>query len=212
MTRTPRLAVALAAAAAATVLLTACNPAQAGSAALVGDIRITESRVNEATSDALAAAATLPDGQADALDPAAVLRQNVNRLIASELLATIAVEEGIVVTQGEIDALLAQASSGTDPDEFAAQIALQAGVPPEDLESFARDFLIQQKLGLKLAPTGDANAQQDASRARLVQEADERGVTVSPRYGAWDPTLAAVTGDLNDLSVTPSASDAPAEQ
>ena len=211
MTRTPRLAVVLAAAAAATVLLTACNPAQAGAAALVGDIRITESRVNEATSDALAAAATLPDGQADSLEPAAVLRQNVNRLIASELLATIAVEEGIVVTQGEIDALLAQASAGTEPDEFAAQIALQAGVPPEDLESFARDFLIQQKLGQKLAPTGDANAQQAASRARLVQEADERGVTVSPRYGAWDPTQAVVSGDLNDLSVTPSPTAAPEE-
>lgn len=192
----------------AALLLSACDPMQAGSAALVGDVRITETQVNEAAAAAAAAAATIPPGQSQGIDPTTLLRQNLNRLISAELLARVAIEEGITVTPAEVDALLVQAAAGATRADFEAQIASQTGVPPTDLESFARDFLVQQKLGQKLAPGADQAAQAAAVQARLAQEAAEVGVTVSPRYGAWDATNGGINADLNDLSVpaTPAAS------
>lgn len=208
MTRTHRAA-AVVVAVAATLLLTACNPAQAGAAALVGDVRITETRVNQAAGDALAAAMTDPNAAPGGLDSSTFLRQNTNRLITSQLLAIAALREGITVTQPEIDAVIAQAAGGATTETFEAQVAAQFAVPPDELESFVHDFVVRQKLGVKLAPTGDSTAQRAAADAYLVQLADEVGVTVSPRYGHWNSETALIDGDLNDLSVPKSASPEP---
>lgn len=205
MTRTHRAA-AVVVAVAATLLLTACNPAQAGAAALVGDVRITETQVNQAAADALAAATKDPNAAPGGLDSSTFLRQNTNRLITSELLAIAAQREGITVTQPEIDGVIAQAAGGTAAESFQAQIAAQFAVPPAELESFVHDFVVRQKLGAKLAPSGDSTAQRAAADAYLVQLADEVGVTVSPRYGHWNSETALIDDDLNDLSVPSSPS------
>ncbi len=180
--------------------LAGCNPAEAGAAAVVGDVRITETRVNEGASEAADAAATLPDTPENALDNSQFMRENANRLISSVLLTRTAAEEGIVVTQAEVDELLNQASGGQPRPVLEATVAAQLAVPPSELNEFAYDFLVNRKLGEKLVPGTDVAAQNAAARARVVQTAAEVGVTVSPRYGAWDPTLGAITGSADDLS------------
>jgi SurA N-terminal domain len=208
MTRTHRTA-ATVVAVAATLLLTACNPAQAGSAATVGDVRITESEVNQSASEALAAASADAQTASTGLDSATFLRQTTNRYITSELLAIAAAEEGITVSQAEIDTVIAQASNGVPVEQFEAQLAAQFAVPPSGLNDFVHDFVLHSKLGAKLDPSGDSTAQRAAADARLVQVADRVGVTVSPRYGQWNPEKATIDSDLNDLSATPTPSSSP---
>ena len=207
MTRARR-ASAAATVAVAAVLLSACGSTQAGAAAVVGDVRITETRVNQAAADAAAAASPFPPTRPRGSTPGTFPQANANRLVTSELLAIAAAQEGIVVTQSEVDTLLDQAAGDTSRAEFEAQIAAQTGVPPADLESFARDFIIQQKLGEILAPGADATAKTAAVNARLAQIAEQEGVTVSPRYGAWNAEAARIEGDVNDLS-SPQATPEP---
>jgi SurA-like N-terminal domain len=180
--------------------LAGCNPAEAGAAAVVGDVRITETRVNEGAAEAAEAAATLPDTPENALDSSQFMRENANRLISSVLLTQTAAEEGIVVTQAEVDELLDQASGGQPRPVLEATVAAQLAVPPSELNEFAYDFLTNRKLGQKLVPGTDVSAQNAAARARVIQTADEVGVTVSPRYGAWDPSEGAIIGSADDLS------------
>ena len=210
MTRTHRTAAVLVAVA-ATLLLTACNPAQAGAAATVGDVRITESQVNQSASEALTAAEADAQAAAAGLDSANFLRQTTDRLITSQLLAIAAAEEGITVSQAEIDAVIAQASNGASAEQFEAQLAAQFAVPPSEVNAFVHDFVLRTKLGVKLDPSGDTTSQRAAADARLVQVADQVGVTVNPRYGAWNPEKATIDGDLNDLSSTPTPSPSPSE-
>lgn len=207
MTRTYRAA-AVALALAATLVLTGCNPAQAGAAATVGDVRISETRVNQSAADALAAATADPSA-APGLDSSTFLRQTTNRLIASELLAIAAAEEGITVTQAEIDEVLVQAAGGSTVGQLETQLAAQFAVPPAEVDAFVRDFIVRQKLGAKLVPGDDTTAQRAAVDARLAEIADEVGVTVSPRYGHWNSETASIDGDLNDLSVTQSPEPEP---
>lgn len=197
-----------------TLVLTACTPAQAGAAAIVGQTRITENHVNQAAAEAEQAAATLPDTPENALNTSTFLRENTNRLINSVVLERTCAEEGIVVTQAEVDALLLQAAGGQPPEILAATVAAQLAVPPTELNAFAKDFLLSQKLGQKLVPGTDTAAQTAAARARVAQTAAQLGVTVNPRYGTWDPTQAAIADDLDDLSrpagaPAPSSSDQP---
>lgn len=188
--------------------LSACTPTQAGAAAIVGQTRITETHVNQAAAEAEQAAATLPDTPENALDTSTFLRENTNRLINSVVLEKTCAEEGIVVTQAEVDALLLQAAGGQPPAVLAATVAAQLAVPPSELNQFAKDFLLSQKLGQKLVPGSDAAAQSAAARARVAQTAAQLDVTVSPRYGAWDPAQAAITQGLDDLS-RPAVAPAP---
>lgn len=208
MTSTHRAA-AVVVAVAATLLLTACNPAQAGSAATVGDVRITESQVNASATEALTAAAADAQAAANGLDSATFLRQTTNRLIASQLLAIAAEEQGLTVTQAEIDTVIAQASNGVSAEQFEAQLAAQFAVPPSEVNDFVHDFVLHTKLGVKLDPSGDTTSQPAAANAYLVQVADQVGVTVSPRYGQWNADKATIDSDTNDLSVTPSPSTSP---
>lgn len=218
MTRTRRLTAAglLAVAAVLTLSLTACDPNQTGAAAIVDQVRITEAEVNQAASEAIAAADRVPPGQGQPIDRTQVLKQNTERLINSQLIAIAAAQEGVTVSQSEVDKLLQQASYGTDQLHFEGNIAVQAGVPPQAISSFARDFLLRQKLGQQLDPKGGPEAQMKAANAKISQVAEQVGVTVSPRYGTWDAATLAIGGPVNDLSVTPSPSPTdsspPAEQ
>src|SRR5262249_52113110 len=158
--------------------LGACQPAEAGAAAIVGDTRISESSVSAAANEAGAAGEAQPTGTVQPLDQTVLLRQNVTPMITSELVEIPPAEEGGTVTQTEVDNIIAQAKSGSPSDAaFEAGLAAQAGVPPSAVEDFARDYLLRQNLGEKLAPTGDLTAQNQAAADKLAQVATEVGVT-----------------------------------
>lgn len=176
--------------------LAACTP-RPGSAAYVGDDRLTVNQVESDTRAVLAAAAS--SGQTG-LDPAEVNRRQVDRFVTDRLITVAAQRRGITVSDAEVDALIRQAAGTTDTATFADQLAASQLVPPGDLDAFARSVALNQKLVAAIAPGASATAQNTAIVSALGELSSQLGTGVSPRYGAWDPTQLTVALPPDDLS------------
>ena len=202
-----RTAVAAATVAVATTL-SACNPKEAGSAAVVGGYRITETRVQTDAKEVVAGVERL-GGQPPASGP--LLSALVSRMVAERLVFDAAVKESISVSQGDIDALIAKSGGRqTLEDKFLQNAGSWA--PPSALDDQARVFLIENALAQKLSPS-DTTAQAAAVTKYLTDVAAEVGVEIAARYGTWDPTKISLGPVPDDLSVpaivVPSASSSP---
>lgn len=189
----------------AATLLAGCGVDLAGSAAVVGDQRVTETQLADAVSQVRAEA-----GPA-AFDPAKASHENVTRLTRQLLVGDAVAREGIVVTPSQVDALLAAtAQSSGGHDKLAAALLAQDSVPASAVPAYALTFLQQQELGKKLAPT-TADGGQQAVGAYLSKLSAELDVQISPRYGTWDLTTLGLGAPPTDLAapaggVAPSAS------
>lgn len=191
--------------AAAVVGLAACNPAEAGSAAVVGPNRVTEAVVMQ---DAKEVLAEIQAQNAIAPSTDLLLRELVQRQVDIRLYNEAAKREGITVTQGQVEALITQAGGRTNVEKSFAT-ADQQWVPASGVDDAARVFLIQQALVEKLAPGQSTTEQAAALQKYLGDLSKQIGVSVSPRYGSWDAAKVAVVAPVNDLSspaASPSAS------
>lgn len=77
---------------------------------------------------------------------------------------------------------------------------LQSGIPSDQIQQAARTTLLVQKLGEKLAPAQDAQAQQGAVGIAIIELSKQEGTEVSPRFGSWDGKTLEVAAPPNDLS------------
>ncbi len=182
--------------AAAVVGLSACNPAEAGSAAVVGPYRVSESSIQQDAKDVLKQIDAL-QGTPPAYD--ALLRELVQRQVDIRLYNEAAKREGITVTQGQVEQLITQAGGRANVEKGFAT-ADQQWAPASGVDDAARVYLIEQQLAQKLAPGQAADAQAQAVQKYLGDLANEIGVSVSPRYGSWDPAKVLVVAPTNDLS------------
>jgi hypothetical protein len=180
----------------AVLALTACDPRQAGAAAVVGKTRVTETQVNH---DATQVIDLLTKSGAALPSTADLLRAQVEYRVDDVLVQVAAARNGITVTQGQIESLINQSGGRA---ALSAQLLQEQGVwlPPSRLNALAESFLIQQALGHQLAPTGDAAAQSTAVSTYISKLAKDLGVAISPRYGAWNPSTLRVGAAPNDLS------------
>ncbi len=201
---------AAAAVAFVTVALTvsACDPREAGSAALVGGYRVTETTVQNQAKQVIAGIQRL-GGQAP--DNGALLTALVNRLVRERLFERAGAKENVVVTQGQVDALI-EKSGGRKALEDKFLQNSGSWTPASSLDEQARVFLIQTALAEKLAPN-DTAGQAAAVAKYLVDLATAEGVQIAPRYGTWDPATIGVGPVSDDLSrpaiPTPAASPSP---
>jgi hypothetical protein len=197
VTSTRVRAVSVAAAALAAVLLSGCASSLAGSASVVGGVSVSDRDVAVSVDELLAQVAGVEGAQP--LDEATATRVTVERYTRSLLFQEAAAREGITVTQGEVDEIVAQTVEGQfggDRVAFENALATQQGVPASEIGEFARDFVIRSKVVEKIAPTGDTEVISDY----LVRLSDEVGVEVSPRFGTWDPVNVSVGAVPDDLS------------
>ncbi|MEU8362026.1 SurA N-terminal domain-containing protein [Nonomuraea sp. NPDC048882] len=161
-------------AAAVVVGLTACSsPMHAGAAAVVGNERISTSKLSADTQAYLAA---LKQNQLDekALGVPAtqvVLQRLVNVSISKQLMA----RYNVAVSETEIDAAL------KDPGQFESpQINLLAnGVSPNDARDYGRIMVGLSKLQQQFGG--------EAGRQKLGQEFASIKTVFNPRYGALNP-------------------------
>ncbi|WP_283135417.1 SurA N-terminal domain-containing protein [Rhizohabitans arisaemae] len=161
---------------AATVALTACNPIQAGSAAIVGNERISQEELNTDVRDYTAALVKLkvPEDQISAIAIPGYVLQSLIPVRAYEQVGR---ANGVTVTDGEIDAFIAS-KGGLQQAEVEA---LQAGVPPQEMRGLARAQLIQQKLLVKFGGGTDKAALKRA-QGLLSKEITKLKLVVNPRY------------------------------
>ena len=183
MTRTPRRRAL--AAGTALLLLTGCGDGEVrpGAAAVVGTDRIEVSELQELVDRGLA------DPQAAqqlGADRAAFQRSALSRLINNEILEQAAEDEGVEVTEGDVDEQLERFAEQAGSREALEMQAAQSGVSPQDLRPFVRSIVLDQALADKVTadiPVAPADlqalyqeniAQYDRVRTRHILVPDEK--------------------------------------
>lgn len=198
MTGVPRRAL-VAAMLGAVLVLSACGGQQPGSAATLGDSRITEQQLTAQVQDVLTA-----QGQPVDTADATLTSQTLGRMIVIDLLNTLADREDIVITQGRIDEQIAAYVEQAGDQAAMESTFVQQGVAPSQIEDVVRLNLQAQDLGQKLVPAGSAEEQGAAVFTAATELSDELDVTTSPRFGTWDPATLQVGPVPDDLSTPPS--------
>jgi foldase protein PrsA len=153
------------------VLLSGCgngSQVRAGAAALVGDQRISDSdlaaRVDRGLADPAAA-------QQLGADRVGYQRQVLSRMVNADLLEAAARDKGVVVTEGQVDARIAQFATQAGGQAQLQQQAAQGGIAAADLRQVIRGVVLQEALGDAVTadlPAPDASLRA-AYQANLAQ-------------------------------------------
>lgn len=198
MTSVRRLALAAATAAVAVLALSACGNAPAGAAATLGDTRISDQELTAQVEEILEA-----KGQPADSEDASLVQQTLGRMITTQLVDTLAVREGVEVTQGQIDEEYANYAAQVGGEQALEELFLAENVAPSQLESIIRLQIQAQLLGIALAPEGSADEQGAAVFEAAALLSEELNTTISPRFGTWDPTTLSLGPTPDDLAAPP---------
>jgi hypothetical protein len=197
-TRAVSAALLVSSLAAASVVVSGCGSTDAGTAAKVGSETISETELTDWTQGVLVATGKSPN----AIE-AQVTANSLNLLIYLDLLDGLAGAVGVTASQGEIDAAGQSLLQGGATEKDVEASAAQAGIAPDEIESFLRANVLTPKIQEILAPGASAEEQQAIFRQALVTTANELGVTVNPRYGSWSPDSIQIGAPPSDLSIPP---------
>lgn len=203
MTTARRRALIPAAILALGLVLSGCASIDNGSdAAVVGETRITNDRLEADVNDVFAAQGK-PTNTADEQ----LVTQTLNWLIVKELLEQVAADNGIVVTQGDIDRERATEVTAAGSEAALNDAYLKQLVSPQQIDNRIRFALLAQKVAAAIAPGQEAEAATTALVTTVVAKSNAVDPQVNPRYGTWDSTslqLGSSTAGLS--SPLPSAS------
>jgi len=190
--------------AAAALLLTGCS--QVGAAATLGDTKITQATVQGSIDSILAERANVDTTQMQ-LETGEVLNRGQLRFhLFSEILSAVGKDLKLEVTKAEIDTRRASILEQVGGVELLPSALVGAGIAPEDLDKYIEALSFSDKISQALVAKGVTEDQIGTEIQKLiVAKANELGVTVNPRYGKWDPTVAdIVESDPVSSAVTPS--------
>jgi hypothetical protein len=173
------------------LLLTGCSMdgspqpvvVDSGQAAVSADFRIAQSEIADDVSLVLAG-----QGQPPGAPPAGLATATAQRVVQNRLIASYAEKNGIELTQTQVEQSLEQLASENGGQDALNALALQSGIPTEALEDTVRTTLLITAIGLKVNPTGDAQAKGDSTRVALAEYSAAIDLEVAPRYGTWDDT------------------------
>lgn len=173
------------------VVLSGCGQTLAGSAAVVGETRLTDSQLSQTVST-LSTELGIPES-------AQVSQAVLSRWMVGQLVEQLAEKSGVTVSKGEVDAAIATESENAGGREAFEQGALQAGVLPEDIPDAVRTSLLIDKLSQFTVTDEDPSGQTGLiTQVQLLsQELDPQ---VSPRFGTWDAEQLSVGSLPDDLS------------
>jgi foldase protein PrsA len=165
-----RSAGATAVLAAAAMLMSGCNTSP-GAAALVGDDRIsTDNLQHEVNRD-------LADPQAKAQlgsDRAGFDRTALGRLINNLVITAAAAEHHITASEADVDQQLSQFAQQAGGTTQLQDQAAQSGIPRNELRSFTRFYVLEQKLGDRLvASVPVSRAQLQAAYQKNIDNYDQ---------------------------------------
>lgn len=191
------------------VALTAClvlagcaGLGEAGSAATVGDVQVSTETLADQTG-AVQEQRGEPVGSPDLALTLGVLQ----RLVITELVSQAAAAQGVTVTQGEIDATIAEFEAQLGGAEALQAAYLDSNVPAQSIEQQVALSVQVQKLGAALVPDADANGQQQAVSQYVTGFGMQEGISVSPRFGTWDPATLTIGPLPSDLATTVQVED-----
>lgn len=189
---------------AATFVLTGCS--QVGAAATVGDIKITQATVQGSINSILAERAKVDTTQMQLETGEALNRSQLRFHLLSTLLREVASELKLTVSKAEIDTRRAGILDQVGGAASLPAALVNAGIAPGDLDIYIEAISYSDKISKNLIAAGVAQDQLGAEIQKLVvAKAKQLGVTINPRYGKWDATVAdVVAADAASSAVTPS--------
>lgn len=189
---------------AATFVLTGCS--QVGAAATVGDTKITQATVQGSIDAILAERAKVDITQMQLETGEALNRSQLRFHLLSTLLRELGDELKVAVTKAEIDTRRASILEQVGGTASLPAALVNAGIAPNDLDTYIEAISYSDKISQALISAGVTEDQVGAEIQKLVvAKAKELGVTVNPRYGKWDATVADVVAtDSASTAVTPS--------
>ena len=188
----------------AALLLTGCS--QVGAAATLGDTKITQATV-QGSIESILAERTKVDITQMQLETGEVLNRGQLRFhLFSEILREVGKDLKLEVTKAEIDTRRASILDQIGGVASLPTALVNAGIAPEDLDKYIEALSFSDKITQTLVAKGVTDDQLGTEIQKLiVAKANELGVTVNPRYGKWDPTVAdIVENDPASSAVTPS--------
>jgi hypothetical protein len=188
---------------ATTLLLTGCS--QVGSAATIGNTKISQATV-QSSIDAILAARQGVDTSQMQLETGEVLNRGQLRFhLLTALLREVGKEIKLSVSKAEIDTRRQSIIDQVGGVEALPNALIGAGIAPNDFDQYIEAILISDKITQALTAAGVTEADMGAQISKLVvAKAKELGVTVNPRYGKWDATVAdVVASDAAGTAVTP---------
>lgn len=197
------LALVVPAGAVVALCLGACSPMHTGAAATVGSTRISVTDLNAAVQHDLATTDATSSAPLDRT--AAAVQASLTTLIDDDLLADAAKAKGITVSETEIQSVLATQRQTNGTDEATAKAN---GIPFADLHEVVHQAVLINKLETAVGKGAtDQTVLGQLLSIYLASIAKEQGVSVSPRYGVWQPAnLKVVDGDAFTSSQSPAAS------
>lgn len=192
------------AAVSAALLLTGCS--QVNSAATVGSIKISQATVQTSIDDIMAERDTVDTTEMQLATGEDLNRSQMRFHILTELLIEIGTKVKITVSKAEIDTRRASITDQVGGPTGLPAALVGAGIAAKDFDQYLQGIIIAEKLGQALQATGVAQDQIGAAIQKLVVDtANEKKVTVNPRYGVWDSATAdVVPADSAGSAVTPS--------
>jgi hypothetical protein len=188
---------------ATTLLLTGCS--QVGSAATLGSTKISQATV-QSSIDAILAARQGVDTSQMQLDTGEALNRGQLRFhLLTALLREVGKEIKLSVSKAEIDTRRQSIIDQVGGEEALPNALVGAGIAPKDFNQYIEAISLSDKISQALSAAGVAEADMGAQIQKLVvAKAKELGVTVNPRYGKWDGTVAdVVASDAAGTAVTP---------
>ena len=188
---------------ATTLLLTGCS--QVGSAATVGSTKISQATV-QSSIDAILASRKGVDTSQMQLDTGEALNRGQLRFhLLTELLREVGKEIKISVSKAEIDTRRQSITDQVGGADALPNALVGAGIAPKDFDQYIEAISLSDKISQALSAAGVTEADMGAQIQKLVvAKAKELGVTVNPRSGKWDGTVAdVVASDAAGTAVTP---------
>jgi hypothetical protein len=188
---------------ATTLLLTGCS--QVGSAATIGSTKISQATV-QGSIDAILSQRQGVDTSQMQLETGEILNRGQLRFhLLTALLREVGKEIELSVSKAEIDTRRQGIIDQVGGEEALPNALVSAGIAPNDFDQYIEAILISDKITQALTAAGVTEADLGAQISKLVvAKAKELGVTVNPRYGKWDATVAdVVASDAAGTAVTP---------
>jgi hypothetical protein len=194
----------LAIVAATALLLTGCS--QVGAAATVGDRKITQATVQGSIDSILAERAKIDTSQMQLETGEALNRGQLRFHLLSTLLRELGTELNVTVSKAEIDTRRASIVEQVGGLTALPTALVSAGIAPEDLNAYIEAISLSDKISQTLVASGVIQDEVGTEIQKLVvAKAKQIGVTVNPRYGKWDETIADIVAtDPAESAVTPS--------
>ena len=190
---------------ASAILLTGCS--QVGAAATVGSKKITQATVQSSIDSIIAARVGVDTSQMQLQSGEELNRGQLRFHLLTELLRAVASELKISVPKAEIDTRRQSIIEQVGGIKSLPTALVGAGIAREDFDTYIEAISLSDKISRAIVAGGVPENEVGTEIQKLVvAKAKELGVTVNPRYGAWDAKIAdVVASDSASPAVTPSS-------